>query len=367
MKQKVTNLVKLIIFIALFLFIFVHVSYMCRGELSHSRKNLSGYYALEDNSLDLVIFGTSGTFSSYAPMEAYEAEGYTSYNFSTNVMGADTMPFALKEIVKTQRPKAIVIDIYPFIMRHIIKAGILDDVAVRYNTDGYKYSLNRIKMISDIVPEKDKLTYYLDIFKYHDNTFTWSNFFGEMDNLDKGYNSLDYGQEREPVLTSEIIPLHPELETCLSNLIDECRSVQDKYGIKIEFIFYPYANLDDQYPESIGNVNYIAQRLSEEGFSFINCQDFRSDFNIDADMDYWDAGHFNIYGAEKVTRVLAPVFAQKYDLPDHRGEAKFSKWDEEIAYWDHYKGEYKAHVDEKKVEYYAKLNDEAIGEPIDEQ
>ena len=366
MKGKILNLVKIIIFIAIFLVLLVHVSYMCRGTLSHTRNNLSGYYGMEKNSLDLVIFGTSGTFSSYAPMEAYETCGYTSYNFSTNVMGADTMSYAIKEIVKTQRPKAIVIDIYPFIMRHVVKSGFLDETATRYNTDGYKYSFNRINMISNIVPFEDKITYYLDIIKYHDNTFDFSNFFSETKNLDKGYNSLDYGLEKEPTLTDEVIAIDPMLEECLDKLLDECKKIHDKYGIEISFIFYPYADLNDQYPESLQNVNYIEDKLTNLGYDFINCQDFRDDFSLDVSLDYWDAGHFNINGAEKVSRVVAPIFADKYSLSDHRGEAAYSSWDNDVAYWEHNKEEYKVHVQEKMVEYYAKLNGEIDSDNIEE-
>lgn len=359
MKKKIINLVRICIFVVIFLSLLVHVSYMCRGTLSHSRNNLSGYYGLEKNSLDLVIFGTSGTFSSYAPMEAYEIAGFASYNFSTNVMGVDTMPYALKEIVKTQRPKAIVIDIYPFIHRHLISGGMLEDSAVRYNTDGYKYSLNRFNMISNIVPYKDKLTYYLDIFKYHENTFDFTNFFSETKSLDKGYNSLDYGLVREPVMTSEVIPLDPRLDVYLDKLVEECESIKAKYGTQIAFIYYPYADYNDEFPQSLQNVNYIENKLNGLGYEFINCQNFRDAFALDVSLDYWDAGHFNINGAEKVTRVVAPMFTEKFGLSDHRGEAAYTSWDDEVPYWEHNKEEYKVHVQEKMVEYYANLNGES--------
>lgn len=187
MKSILKKCVASAFFLALFGYLFVHISYSLRGELAHTRNNLSGYYDLEGDSLDVVFVGTSGTFSSFSPMAAWEKYGFASYNFCINVLGADAMANAVHEAMKTQSPKVLVIDVYPFIVSQMV--GNVKESYVRYNTDGYKYSLDRLKLIWDTFPEEwDKTSYVFDLIKYHTNTFTWKNFSGEYHNVNKGFN-----------------------------------------------------------------------------------------------------------------------------------------------------------------------------------
>ena len=64
--------------------LFSIATYCYRGELSSTRSNISGFYAEESDSIDVIIMGTSCTFSSYMPMEAWNEYGIVSYNFCTS-------------------------------------------------------------------------------------------------------------------------------------------------------------------------------------------------------------------------------------------------------------------------------------------
>ena len=138
MKTTVKRCISAVLFLALFAWLFIHVSYMVRGDLAHTRNNLSGYYDLDKNSMDVVFVGTSGTFSAFSPMEAWEKYGFASYNFCINVLAMEAMANAVHEAMKTQSPEVLVIDIYPFIVSHSM--DMMEEYMVRYNTDGYHYS-----------------------------------------------------------------------------------------------------------------------------------------------------------------------------------------------------------------------------------
>ena len=49
---------------------------------------------------------------------------------------------------------------------------------------------------------------------------------------------------------------------------------------------------------------------------------------IDWKKDFYNSKHVNYMGAEKYTRYLTAYIEDNYDLPDHRDDSRFGKWDE---------------------------------------
>lgn len=350
MKKAWLNAIKAAAFIAVFFFLFVHLSYCKRGNLSYTRKNVSGYYALRRKSLDVVFVGTSGTFSSFIPMQAWKDHGFASYNFCVNMMGANTIPYAVTEALGSQKPRLLVIDIYPFITGEMI--GNLGDSYTRYNTDGFKYSLNRFLLIKNEVMRAEDLTesplsYFFDVIKWHTNDLTPANFFCKMPNVDRGYNAMVWGKVNRPGRTDEQKPLSPELEACLAKLLDKCAGT----GCPVLFVYYPFADTY-KYPDALANANYIGNRVREAGFSFKNfCAEWE-EFGLDVDRDYWDPAHFNIYGAEKVTARVAAWLTEAYALPDHRGEKGYRDWETDYEAWKSNEADYKADIDRRITQIY---------------
>lgn len=85
--------------------------------------------------------------------------------------------------------------------------------------------------------------------------------------------------------------------------------------------------------EDTANVNYIGDRVQAAGYPFLNCLTFRDQFQLDYSKDYWNAGHFDIYGAEKVTDVVGRYLQENYRLPDRREDAAYAQWNEDLWEW----------------------------------
>lgn len=326
MKKNIAAGIRAVVFLLIFAYLFVHISYMVRGGLAHTRNNLSGFYDLEKDSLDVVFIGTSGTMSAFAPENAWEKYGFASYNFCINVMGSDVMQNALREVMKTQSPQLVVIDVYPFIIGHRVRD--LSENYARYNTDGYHYSLDRVQLIRQSVSEDvDKLSYYFDIIKYHENPFEWKNFFAAYPFVNKGYNFMSWGAgTTAAVLTQERSALEEEYDAYLDGLLQEC----DDTDAEILFIYYPYGKVRDG---DAASVNYINDRVETKGYPFLNCLAFQDQFHLDYDKDYWNGGHFDIYGAEKVTDVVGGYLQEHYHLPDRREDPAYAQWNDDLWEW----------------------------------
>lgn len=323
-KENLFIIFKCIIFIGIFAYLFIHISYAMRPALAHTHKNISGYYAEPKNSLDVVLIGSSGLFSAFAPLEAWNKYGFTSYNFCTNAQGVDSVPFVIKESLKTQKPKVLVVDCFNFIHRQVARE--FDDFTIRYNTDGFKYSLDRINLINKVIPEsRNKLSFYFDIIKYHSEPMG-NDFFYSKHNPEKGFQFLPWGISKKAPLTTKVSPLSPDMDKYLDDILKESK----KQNTKIIFTYMPYGYISDEASEQ---VNYIAKKVKNNGFEFLNLEQYQNEINLDMKKDCWDVRHFNIYGAEKITAFLAKYLAKNYNLPDNRNNKKFSKWNDDYKIW----------------------------------
>ena len=332
-NDRVSFFVRLALFAVLFGWLFVHVSYAKRPELAHSRNNISGFYAEEKDSLDVVFIGTSGTMSSFMPMDAFEECGFTSYNLCTNEMQVEGMLFAMHEMQKTQNPRLLVLDVRPFIVENSMYLLSREDEGnanIRFNTDGYKYSLDRVRYIWQNLPHNIRiLNYVFDIAKYHREPLNLDNWNGEHPFLYRGYNFLGWGDEINlPVQTEEEMPIGEFWDAKLDELMDEA----EKLDAEVLFLYYPYA-LSPLYPNALERVNYIQRRVTERGFAFLDCEEHFDEYDLDVKLDFWNNGHFNVYGAKKITAWMAPYLASAYSLPDHREDPAYGQWNADLRKW----------------------------------
>lgn len=325
-----------IIFISLFVYLFVHISYLFRPT-PVDRENVAGYYAEDKNSLDMVYIGGSSTFVYWAPMEAWENYGIASYDFGYNTMPADTFKSTVEEALKTQDPSLLVLDLRGFQNR----PEHLFEVPIRNYTDSIKYSLNRERLIDkvvtddlDITADKNKMNYHLDIAKYHTrwkelNENSWKLRNNINYNPNKGFYFVP---KKLPLfkINNEIIkttkPVIKKADEAFTELLEYCKDLNKQ----VLFVVNPYVEL----PEHREMYNYLRNRIYEYGFDYINTNEYIEEMNIDYNNDLYNEDHVNIYGAEKFTDFLAKYIKYNYELPDRRNNQKYDLWNEYIPTWN---------------------------------
>ncbi len=336
MKYK-ELLIKCIFILFIISYFFVHLTYIFRDPLSHTRKNISGYYGEEKDSLDVVILGTSSTFSSFIPMEAWDKYGIPSYNFCTNVLFTDAMRYHVREIFKTQHPEVLVIDTAPFLYGHTSSLFLNNESEsqLRFNTDGFGLSKNRFELINEIIPsDKSRLNYYFDLLYYHGNEnpdiLYWTY---KTKNIYKGYNNLPvqvaYNNSDKIELTSRISALPEDMDIHLEQLLDEL----DSYDCKVLFISQPifYSN-ENAYMHEYAN--YLKSRVEEKGYDFLDMAEYADKIGVGDRYDYsLDYLHFHIFSAEKITNFLSKYIQEQYKLPNRKEDDSYTGWNREYAEW----------------------------------
>ncbi len=49
---------------------------------------------------------------------------------------------------------------------------------------------------------------------------------------------------------------------------------------------------------------------------------------LDYSTDYYDSGHVNAYGSVKISKELAHILDEKFNLPDRRNDETYQEWND---------------------------------------
>lgn len=350
------KLFKALTFSILFLIMLGVLSYILRPYSgSASRKNYCGFYAEEENSLDVVFIGASSCFAFWEPMEFWNDYGVTSYNFAAGTYPVQFYKYSIDEVRKTQDPKLYVIDLRPFTVAedgYYLETSVPNmdhDVPIRNVVDNVKYSWNRAKMIWECLPEEyDKVPYLFDIIKYHTE---WPRLldaqslaFAANDAHDslKGFKKVEAVKKvkfTDHSMVETRQPLSDRLDVILKDLLEYCKKEQ----LEVLFLVNAYC----QKEEEKAVYNYISDVVAEYDYSFINTNDYYKEIGFDYTQDYYDNSHVNIFGADKYTDFVGAYLMGNYSFEDKRGQKEYETWDADYLIWEKEIAELKKNIQKK--------------------
>ena len=336
MKQsKVRIFIQITTFLVIFVFLFIAISYMVRTN-GDVKDRFSGFYAEKDNTLDIVIIGSSPVFPYYVTPKLWGETGIAMYPLSSNVQRPVAMKYLVQEAEKSQSPELYIFEMRMFTMND---TGLKENMAyTRGVTDNMRYSYLRYKTIQAMVPEdyeEGRISFYLDIIKYHTNwkmltmPSEWANMTYHKASPMKGYFMKD---EVGPLSMPDcggaegVIRMSAEQETYLKDLLDFLRAE----GKDALFLVSPYGEtLEEQQI-----YNYMEEIVSSYGYPFLNLNNYYEEIGIVFEEDFADYGsHTNAVGADKCTDFLREYLQEHYDFKDKRGDAVYASWDESYMLW----------------------------------
>lgn len=327
--KKITAIFKSIIFLLIFIIIFSYFSNLfCRktlnGEWNHTQK-ISGFYNEPKNEFDIIYFGSSNTYCSFNPLIMYEKTGIKSYVFATQQQPVWASYTYMKEALKTQKPKLLVMDILMF-----AKSDEYYDDGVNYSfMDDIPFSKNKIELAFASSPDTTgRIRLLINFIKYHsrwseltkdDYTFERSN---TKDFL-KGYvflNNTFTDAVMPDTSSSETAPLSEKELLYFEKII----SLAKEENIPILFVKTPSnATYDEQ-----KLFNSVFLKAKELNVNFIDYNKQYDRIGLIINEDFYDKSHLNYKGAEKFTRSFAEDILSF--CPDFPKNADDTDWTESL-------------------------------------
>lgn len=313
----------------IFLLVLALVLYAAAGVLRTKQyaSFSAALYQEPENSLDVLLMGSSHMLTGVSPLLLWENYGIVSNNLAQNGQVIPVTYYHLREALRTQKPRLVVLDIYKAMQDSLIDTK----ASLHYTLDNMRFGLPKIQAALDLAPEEDRGEYLLDLIAYHDR---WKELatedFQPLDLSQKGGETLFYTTplpDFHPLPETETAELAPSAITYLEKIVELCR----EEGIKLLMVALPFATPEDDDMNRQQCVNGMAAYARQWDVPYVNMLHLTDEFGFDYGTDLADLYHANRQGMEKITGWLGAYLTEHYALPDHRGEDAYADWDSAAA------------------------------------
>ena len=304
-------------------------------------RKVEGFYAEEKNSLDFVFVGSSQMFTSVVPAVLWEEYGITSYDFGANEQPMYLSYYYVKEALKYQDPKAIVLEVSYCNTPEYTHEGVL-----HINLDDLRMSPVKLEAIFDIVPKGERLPYIFELAKYHD---TWTNleetsfkyFTADKHNPYKGYTpSLD-GFPDGGTFNEEIpkVKERAKLADLSVEYMEKIIALCEEAGVDLLFLKTPNDHIQNQ-----AEYNAVADLAAAYGVPY-----------LDLNREMKGQLHNHVFHAETITKRIGQWLTELYEVEDKREHPEYAIWHEDADYYYRYVHQLRLNEIESFEEYLAEL------------
>jgi len=328
MKYKVKNLVKIFLFIAVFIagLLCLYRVFKWKDTNGPYLSTFDSLYALDNNTVDVVFAGPSYTYQTMNPATYWDDYGISAFTMSISGQDKNSTVASIREVLKTQTPDIVMIDASGALFdKHAIQGNLYR------NTISMKLSANSIALVNKSIDPEDRMDYilrwpiihtrYKELQKYDFEQYNPSIY-------SMGYNYLFTSFEREASLDAFLITDEVEVSETNKAWVSELSELSEQY--KFELIFYLTPGVAEG--EARKTINGFESYLKENDITFIDYNKTPVTREIDYEKDFVDYCHMNYYGSEKIIAYTAEYLKSNYEIADHRGESGYDAWNEAVAY-----------------------------------
>jgi len=346
MKKKlyITRAIKLIAFgLAVVLSTALLQSFILK-RIDNNTMRMEAFYLEKKESLDAVLIGASDVYAGYSAAYAYENYGITSYPYASQASPASIVLPQLKEVLKYQNPKMVIIEINAFLYKD---NEIPNEASTRMFADNVPMDEIWRDFLKDSIPEDKQIEYYLPIIKYHSS---WTDYPWKIKYLTAEINLKNQGYSLFRGYKTVANEFHPTVKTYNDTLPDDngklplgacserylrqtLQYLKDNDIKNVVFMRFPHIVRAQAY-NRFKRTNVAADIIAEYGYDFINLERYSNDVGIDVNADFYNWDHLNIYGSEKLTDYVCRTMINQYGLTKAElTDKQKADWEDSVNYY----------------------------------
>jgi hypothetical protein len=322
---------KRLINILLFLILFSCTYYFINGILEKKTGEVDSivyFYKMKKEKFDALFIGGSHLGWNVNPAIIWKEKGILSINLVGNDLPFWNAYYYLKEALKYQNPKVVVLEVYAAVgnwaeYQHLEWA---------YNNIHFmKFNKNKIDAVLASRPD-NHIPLLLGFPIYHSRKdltkedFTHFKYF-------ISYYKKTYPNGYWPPFR-EVIPQEKPMDHIIkTDLRKELPEKQYKYLLeiirltnenKIPLLLFaaPYVITENDQE----HFNTVAEIAKENNLKFRNYNVLYEEISFDFSTDISWGNHLYLSGVEKLSLHLSNILAKEYGIPDHRQDPEYAKW-----------------------------------------
>lgn len=294
-----------------------------------------GFYQMEKNTTDVLFFGSSHAASFFIPQELYNRYGITSYNLGCEQQNLVVSYYWLKEALRYQQPKAVLLDCYMLFDYNTKEPLNTAESCTRKAMDFMKWSpvkQEAVKTICKLDKNQSLLSYYFPNIRYHtrwkgllEKDFTAKSLKSHYEL--KGYAPLsgycDY-TEFAPFESSSC-ETKAQMVPLMEAYLDSLRLLCTQNAISLILVKTPSTA---QTAEKSAAIQDYADRHKLLFLDF-NDRALYEQTGYRFETDNHDSGHGNLWGAKKVTNYIGHILKDN-GIADSRTSPQ---WEQTKAYY----------------------------------
>lgn len=327
MKRKINILVGCLITSLLTVGMIYRLGILLRPSNTDIAFNaINTFHDMPENSFEVIGYGSSHMWRGMNPMEMYKKYGISAYNYGCNWQAINTTELFLKDSLRTQSPKVVLIETF---LVNILRLNInMNNAPEIYYTRAIPEFNGKGQYLKQCFGDNKEryLSYYVPLCAFHENWINLSkaNFLESADNTNF-YETMGY------LYTDGVTPLtisdpstfeQRSLNDAAIASLDEIVSICQKNKIDIIFYTAPWAGV-----YSYGEA--MKKYAEENGCVYFNLFEYMDEIHINCETDFCDSGHLNDSGAVKVADFLGEYIVNHYDISDMR-TVKGNIWEQNL-------------------------------------
>ena len=284
----------------------------------------SQFYRMEENSIDVLFLGSSVVVNAFIPQEIYNNYGIGSYNLGSEQQSIFLSYYWLKEALRFQSPKVVVLDMKFMWDLHPDSAINTTEGLTRKCLDPMKWSpvkCEAVHSLCNLDKEQSELSYYLTNIRFHSR---WSDKIEECDfsrEMINNYNLMGFSP-----LGINGAESYETYENCDAEVCTDFNPIMQKYldlivelcnmnNISLVLVELPGNEMND----SINNAH--VKYAQENGIEYYNLCSTEYYNLIGAKLPEENiVNHANYWGAVKLSQFIGKMLNEKYGLQAVRDE-----------------------------------------------
>lgn len=315
MKDKLKKIVGCLVTLALIGGGLHVLNYIVRPlEADKAYDQTDTYHRLPENTVEVVVYGSSHAYRSIQPMRMYQNYGIGAYNYGMSTQRINTTTLFVKDSLLTQKPKVAIVETY-YVNRARYDTDLTLDIFYTRYLNVKKATLKYLDQCFG-EPLERYLSYFMPLCAFHDD---WNSLTEENFKPRKNSNAYLLTMGYKPSTHIQEITLYdpPKSEKALNDItvesLDEIVADLTDSGAEILFITTPFSKKKGY---SYGDA--MEQYAREHGCAYLNLFDYVDEIGLDVTTDFCDRGHLNDSGSAKVSDFLAEYILSHYQLTDMR-------------------------------------------------
>lgn len=347
--------IKAISFLLILIIFLVNLNRVFKFKYGDGIYGLEKFYSLDAESVDLLVLGSSHAFEDINPAVLWMEQGIAAYDLCGSVQPMWNTYFYLKEALKTQKPKMIILEGYML----SFDENYSDDSRIIKNNYGLKNTKDKWDSLKVSCPKDNFYDFALEIGQYH-NRYTditkedflknqgnplFENWKGNGNN--RVINSFDKPQVAQ---IEDALPLNSKTEKYYRAILQ----LANDNNIKIMVVVSPYPGITETNQKKYNMGKIIADEYKVPFYNFNNMYD---EIDLDFSKDFADTDHLNNYGNYKFTKYLCEILQNEYAdyVIDRRNDSNYASWEKMSQFYQREEFNYNVMLNYNELNQYLGL------------